>query len=78
MATARFGHLTLDDAVRLNLGELPTFLQWTACPEPDCHATAEVIDRYMLGSTDGPVSMVRARCLGQHIRHWVDDQAPRK
>jgi hypothetical protein len=46
---------------------------WVACPEPGCHATAEVVDRYPLSSTDGPVSMVRTRCLGRHIRDWVDD-----
>jgi hypothetical protein len=41
------------------LGEL------TACPE--CSATAEVTDRVLLDSTDGPVEHARIRCVR---RHW--------
>jgi len=37
----------------------------TACPE--CSATAEVTDRVMLDSTDGPVEHARIRCVR---RHW--------
>ena len=37
----------------------------TACPE--CSATAEVTDRVMLHSTDGPVEHARIRCVR---RHW--------
>jgi hypothetical protein len=46
---------------------------WVVCPEPQCHATAEVIDRYPLRSPDGPVWMVRTRCLERHIRDVIDD-----
>jgi hypothetical protein len=53
--------------------KLTTGTDWVACPEPDCDATAEVVDRYALGSTNGPVSMVRTRCLGRHVRDWIDD-----
>lgn len=44
-----------------------------ACPEPDCGAVAEVIDRYTLESTDDPVVMVRTRCLARHMRDWIDE-----
>ena len=53
--------------------ELATGTDLVACPEPGCGATAEVVDRYALSSTDGPVSMVRTRCLDRHTRDWIDD-----
>jgi len=46
---------------------------WVTCPEADCDTVAEVIDRYTLPSTDGPVRMVRSRCLSRHILDWIDD-----
>ena len=55
--------------------DLTTGTDWVACPEPACDAAAEVVDRYPLNSTDGPVSMVRTRCLGRHVRDWIDDNA---
>jgi hypothetical protein len=36
------------------------------CPDPTCRALAEVIDRFSLYSTDGPVEHVRTRCLQRH------------
>ncbi len=36
------------------------------CPDPTCRALAEVIDRFSLYSTDGPVEHVRTRCLQSH------------
>jgi hypothetical protein len=36
----------------------------TTCP--DCGALAEVTDRFVLESTDGPVEHVRLQCVGQH------------
>lgn len=47
-------------------------LRIVACPEPGCDAVAEIVDRHTLHSTDGPVSMVRTRCIGKHIRDWMD------
>ena len=44
-----------------------------ACPEPDCGTVAEVVDRYALESTDGPVVMMRTRCLAKHVRDWFDE-----
>jgi hypothetical protein len=34
---------------------------------PDCAAPAEVVDRFTLRSTDGPVEHVKVACLA---RHW--------
>ena len=34
---------------------------------PECAAPAEVVDRYVLPSTDGPVEHVKVQCL---VRHW--------
>jgi hypothetical protein len=34
---------------------------------PGCGELAEVIDRFVLPSTDGPVEHIRTRCLR---RHW--------
>jgi hypothetical protein len=35
--------------------------QLTACPE--CRAPAEVVDRFVIPSTDGPVVHVKVRCV---------------
>ncbi|HEX8518157.1 MAG TPA: hypothetical protein VF667_01025 [Pseudonocardia sp.] len=40
-------------------------LDLVVCPE--CAAPAEVVDRFALPSTDGPVEHVKIRCL---VRHW--------
>ena len=34
---------------------------------PDCAAPAEVVDRFTLAGTDGPVEHVKVACLA---RHW--------
>lgn len=38
----------------------------TMCPERDCDGPAEVIDRRVLESTDGPTEHVRVVCLLGH------------
>jgi hypothetical protein len=40
---------------------LPTQVELTDCPE--CGLPAEVIDRVMLRSTDGPIEHVKTRCV---------------
>ena len=40
-------------------------LDLVVCPE--CSAPAEVVDRFVLPSTDGPVEHVKVVCL---VRHW--------
>ena len=37
----------------------------TTCP--DCGAVAEVLDRFVLESTDGPVEHVRTVCVARHL-----------
>jgi hypothetical protein len=39
-----------------------------ACPEPGCFTRAEVIARFVLSSTDGPVAHMRTRCERGHVR----------
>jgi hypothetical protein len=40
-------------------------LDLVVCPE--CFAPAEVVDRYALPSTDGPIEHVKVMCV---VRHW--------
>ena len=42
-------------------------LELVVCPEPTCEAIAEIVDRVPVGSTDGPVDIVRTLCLHRHI-----------
>lgn len=39
-------------------------LEVMACPE--CGRVADVVDRFALASTDGPVEHIRLRCPGRH------------
>src|SRR5262249_37393143 len=36
------------------------------CPEDDCGAPAEIVDRWTFGSTDGPLLHLKTRCLRGH------------
>ena len=36
----------------------------TTCP--DCRSIAEVLDRFVLESTDGPIEHARIRCIAGH------------
>ena len=38
--------------------------EWTRCPQ--CGQIAEVVDRDVLPSTDGPVEHVHVRCVAKH------------
>ncbi len=40
------------------------------CPEEGCDLAAEVLDRFVLPSTDGPVEHVATVCVGGH-RFWM-------
>lgn len=44
-------------------------LTLTACPDPDCGAPAEVVDRFVLFSTAGPLTHVLTLCAEKH--HYV-------
>jgi hypothetical protein len=37
----------------------------TTCPE--CRAPAEVVERAVLESTDGPIEHARVRCVDRHV-----------
>jgi len=37
----------------------------TTCP--DCGAPADIVDRHVLESTDGPVEHARVRCVARHV-----------
>jgi hypothetical protein len=43
--------------------DLPT-LQLTGCPA--CDQPAEILDRFVLGSTSGPIEHVKIRCVLGH------------
>jgi hypothetical protein len=38
----------------------------TGCPERGCTMPAEILDRAVLASTDGPIEHVRVLCLAGH------------
>ena len=40
-------------------------LELVGCPQ--CAAVAEIVERFVLGGTDGPVEHVTVRCV---LRHW--------
>jgi hypothetical protein len=42
-------------------------IETTACPDPECQAPAEVLDRFDLSSTDGPIEHIRTRCVLGHV-----------
>jgi hypothetical protein len=37
------------------------------CPDSGCGAVAEIVEVVAMASTDGPVELVRTRCLRRHI-----------
>jgi hypothetical protein len=37
------------------------------CPDPDCGAPAEVLDRTTLSSTCGPIEHVKTQCVRRHV-----------
>ena len=45
------------------------------CPDLDCDAIAEVVDRVVLGSTDGPFPLVKVQCVRGH--HFLMPADPR-
>jgi hypothetical protein len=40
------------------------WIQWTRCPQ--CDSIAEIVDRDVWPSTDGPVEHVHVRCVRRH------------
>jgi hypothetical protein len=42
-------------------------LQLTVCPEQTCQLPAEITDRFVLPSTEGPIEHVMLHCVARHI-----------
>lgn len=57
-------------------------LELTTCPEPSCRATAEILDRVLLESTDGPIEHTKTFCVNRHFfmlptgHRWLVCDAP--
>jgi hypothetical protein len=49
---------------------------FVSCPDPACHAPAEILDRYPLGSTAGPWEHVRTYCVRRHIFVLPTERVP--
>ena len=43
-------------------------MEFVSCPEPNCQAPAEIVDRFVLASTSGPVEHAQTMCLNGHVR----------
>lgn len=43
---------------------------------PECHAPAEITDRFDLPGTDGPVGHVRTRCVDRHLFTLLTERLP--
>ena len=41
-------------------------MSFAECPEPTCAMPAEIVNRFVLASTDGPLEHVTIRCLVRH------------
>jgi hypothetical protein len=51
-----------------------TMIETTTCPDPECLAPAEVLDRFDLSSTDGPIEHIRTQCAMRHIYTVATDR----
>ena len=49
---------------------------FVTCPDSACHAPAEILDRYPIGSTSGPMEHVRTYCVRRHIFVLPTDRVP--
>jgi hypothetical protein len=43
-------------------------VEFVSCPEPNCQAPAEIVGRFVLASTHGPVQHAQTLCLNGHAR----------
>jgi hypothetical protein len=43
-------------------------VEFVICPEPNCQASAEIVSRFVLASTHGPVEHAKTMCLKGHVR----------
>jgi hypothetical protein len=49
-------------------------LEIIVCPEPRCGLPAEIMERFVLASTDGPVEHCKTSCVGGHVRTPLSSQ----
>jgi hypothetical protein len=49
---------------------------FVTCPDPECEAPAEMFDPVRLGSTSGPMLLVRTYCVRRHIFLLPAEQVP--
>jgi hypothetical protein len=49
---------------------------YVTCPDPECQAPAEILDRFRLRSTGGPVEHVRTYCVRRHVFALPSDRVP--
>lgn len=67
----------------MDLETATTPVQLVVCPQTGCLLPAAVVDRFVLGSTSGPVEHVKTYCNDQHgftvrtetLRSWPLTQA---
>jgi hypothetical protein len=52
-------------------------MEIVTCPDHDCPAPAEVLDRWDFSSTDGPIEHIKTLCLHRHTltvpTAWLTD-----
>jgi hypothetical protein len=46
------------------------------CPDTNCGASAEIVDRWTFASSEGPVAHVRTRCTRGHVFTPTVDSLP--
>jgi hypothetical protein len=50
----------------MKLTSLRTAPDFGCCPEAGCREPAEIIDRFAMDSTDGPIVHIKTRCSTGH------------
>jgi hypothetical protein len=48
-------------------------VELVACPDPNCQVAADIVDRFVLASTHGPVQHARTMCLNGHTHTPLAD-----
>lgn len=46
----------------------------TQCPDAECGVLAEIVDRYVLESTSGPVEHISTHCAAGHHYAFIGDR----
>ena len=51
-------------------------MTFVSCPDPFCDGIAEITDRFVLASTDGPITHVATYCIRQHMFRLPESRVP--